>query len=176
MKLSLPGFFIALALVLPELLTLAFPPKREKGEAGESAAYAQKPHILLSVCERLGLAGLLTWLVAGPNNLALLLLLRRFWFAAMCVCIALYWFAWYLWFSRGRAAAALYDPLWRIPFPMTVFSLLAYLCASFWTRSPFMFICWALYAVGSVDAARRGKRRVISARAEDPEGKREPEA
>lgn len=167
MQISLSGLFVALALALPELLTLFFPPKPAPAPDASTPAYTPPPNVLLTVCERLGQAGLLTWLVAGTSNLALLFLTRRLWFAAMCVFVALYWFAWYVWFSHGRDAASLYAPLWKIPLPLTVFSLLAYGFASVWAKSLFMGVCWLLFAAGSVYSALRGKK--LSAASNDSE-------
>ena len=156
MKLSISGLLVALCLLLPDILSLIFPAKAPPGPPGP--AYTPPPNVLLTVCERLGQAGLLTFLAAGTSNLVLLFITRRVWFAAMCVFIALYWFAWYVWFSRGRDAASLYAPLWRIPLPLTVFSLLAYAFAALWAKSLFMAVCWVLFAAGSVYGALRGRK------------------
>ena len=150
--LSLSGLFVALALLLPDLLFRIFPPRNVP------AGYHPPANVLLTVCERLGQACLVTWLIAGPSNLGALMLTRRFWFAAMCVCIALSWFAWYRWYSRGRDAASVAAPLWKIPMPITVFSLLAYGFASLWAASWFMGICWLLFAAGSLYSALRARR------------------
>ena len=137
MGFSVVGLLIAVAILLPNVLLIAFPPR---GRPLPSVSAG----LVFTILERAGQLGCLVALVLAGEAFDG----RPVAFAiVISVFVAAYWGLWgrYL---RTRRAGLLFSPWLRIPIPMAVFPVLAFATAALWSLSPWLGLAALVLAIG----------------------------
>ena len=132
MGFSLPGLLVGLAVLLPNILLLRFPP-------ATGIPTLRALPLVLTMLERAGQVGclaLVTFSGAGDPDR---------WLAAALLCVAAYWALWARYLVRGRQFTALFAPLGWLPIPMAVFPVAAFASAAVWAQSG-----WLALGVGAL--------------------------
>ena len=118
------GLAIALVVLTPSLLILAFPPRPAVPEP-------TSPRIF-TLLERVGQAGCLvaptSFSGTAPTGPAGFLVV-------MLVALALYYALWLRYLTRGRLATLLFAPLGPLPLPMAALPVLVFGCTALWMPS-----------------------------------------
>lgn len=147
MGFSLLGLAVSLAIFLPNLLLIPFPPRPKL----ESPAV---PRVLL-VFERAGQALCMTVpaiTATGP--------IAWGWAAPVAMAVLVYWALWVRYLRRGRPGSALFDPVFGIPVPMALVPVAAFLATAAWLQTPWIALAAVVLAVGHIPtsllAAREG--------------------
>lgn len=138
MTFSIAGAVVSLIVLLPNLLLVVFPP-RDRVPTRDAA-------LLATILERAGQAGclVLPFLVGGPGGWS-------WWLLPLGVAIWAYLALWGRYLA-DRRTASLYRPLGRgslrLPIPMAVFPVLAFLSAAGWLGSVFVGAAALVLAAG----------------------------
>ena len=140
----LVGALIAAAVLLPNLLLVAFPPHNE----------LPQPHvgIVFTALERAGQLGCLVLLIFAPGEFS-----QPIWGVLVAASIALYWGLWSRYLA-GRDARALFAPFGFIPIPMAVFPVLAFAFAAAWGSSLSLAAATAVLAFGHLTVSWKSYR------------------
>ncbi|WP_100344662.1 hypothetical protein [Compostimonas suwonensis] len=141
MEFSVAGLLVSLAILAPNLLLLAWPP-RDQPKPVPSTGFA------LSAAERAGQAGCLVApaLTGGPPHL-------DGWLLLLVVFVGAYWALWLRYLLTGRRFARLYEPLGPIPVPMAVFPVLAFAATAGWLGTWWLAAATVVLAVGHLPTA-----------------------
>jgi hypothetical protein len=134
------GLALALAVLLPNLLLIRFPPT-------EPWPTAPVPWPL-SALERAGQALCLvvpTITLPGP--------LLWWWLAIAGAVLASYDALWIRYLVRGRSLRVLYGPFWRVPVPMAILPVMTFLAASAWLSNPWLAAAAAVLGIGHIPAS-----------------------
>lgn len=137
MGFSLLGLAVSLAIFLPNLLLIPFPPRPKL----ESPAV---PRVLL-VFERAGQALCMTVpaiTAAGP--------IARGWAVPVVLAVLAYGALWIRYLRRGRPASALFDTVFGIPVPMALAPVVAFLGAAAWLQNPWIALAAVILAIGHI--------------------------
>ncbi|MEV8172773.1 hypothetical protein [Microbacterium sp. NPDC077486] len=137
MGFSLLGLAVSLAIFLPNLLLIPFPPRPKL----ESPAV---PRVLL-VFERAGQALCMTVpaiTAAGP--------IAWGWAVPVGVSVLAYWVLWIRYLRRGRPASALFDTVFGIPVPMALAPVAAFLGTAAWLQNPWIALAAVILAIGHI--------------------------
>lgn len=137
MGFSVVGLLIAVAILLPNALLIAFPPR-----AGSLPPVSAG--LVFTILERAGQVGCLAALVSAGAAFDA----RPSVFPVVLVAfVAVYWGLWVR-YLRTREARLLYSPWLRIPIPMAVFPVLAFATAGLWSLSPWLGAAVLVLAIG----------------------------
>lgn len=134
------GLAVALAILLPNLLLIWFPP-------AEPWPAVRVPW-LLTAFERAGQALCLVVpaiTVPGP--------LVWWWLVAVAAAIAGYYGSWVRYLVRGRSPRALYGPIGPVPVPMAILPVAAFLTAAAWLSNPWLAAAAVVLGVGHIPAS-----------------------
>lgn len=160
MTFSLPGLLVSVAFFVPSVVLLVWP-SRDRGtlKATPGSWWG------LTALERLGQAGCVvapaaTGATGGLNG----------WSVGVFACIAAYWALWARYLLGGRRAAALYEPVWRVPVPMALLPVAGFLLAGVWLRSPWVLAAAVVLAGGHIAVSALTYRacRDVDASSESP--------
>ena len=138
MTYSIAGAVVSLVVLLPNLLLLAFPPR--------DRVVTRDAGLLATILERAGQAGclVLPFLVGGSGGWS-------WWLLPLGIAIGAYLALWARYLA-DRRTASLYRPLGpgslRLPIPMAVFPVLAFLSAGGWLGSAFVGAAAVVLAAG----------------------------
>ncbi|WP_312674877.1 hypothetical protein [Microbacterium sp.] len=137
MGFSVLGLAVSLAIFLPNLLLIPFPPRPKL----ESPAV---PRVLL-VFERAGQALCMTVpaiTAAGPIA----------WASAVPVALSVlaYGALWIRYLRRGRPGSALFDTVFGIPVPMALAPVAAFLGTAAWLQNPWIALAAVILAIGHI--------------------------
>jgi len=134
------GLIISLAVLVPNLLLLMFPPR--------------------TPIPRAEVARPLTWLERGGQALCLVVPAMtlpgtavHWWAAPTLGCLVLYYALWGRYVVTGRSVAALYRPLWRVPVPMAIVPVLVFLGAAAWLSNVWIAAAALIFAIGHLPTA-----------------------
>lgn len=137
MGFSLLGLVVALAVLAPNLLLVAAPPL-------EPMPTARVP-VVLTALERVGQAlCLVTPVVFVPDHL------NWWWMLVVAAALGGYYALWARYLLRGRRGAALYEPWWRIPVPMAILPVTAFLAAAAGLGNGWLAIAALVLAAGHI--------------------------
>lgn len=136
------GLLVGLAVLLPNLLLVWFPPR------------TPIPRVVIpwwmGGFERVGQAlCLVVPAITAPGDLA------WWWCGPVVAGLTGYYALWVRYVRTGRSASALYGPVWGVPVPMAVLPVLVFVAAAMWLRNPWLAVSAAVLAVGHVPAAMR---------------------
>ena len=161
MGFSALGLALSLALLLPSLLLIRYPPDPALPDAAVPPA--------LVFVERGGQALCMTVpaLTVGVG-------VRWGWAVPVLVCAFAYWVLWGRYFACRRSPAALFGPVWGIPVPMALLPVAAFLTGSAWLMNPWMLIAACLLAAGHIPASLIIWRAVRSLPAADEDSRPQP--
>jgi len=138
------GTLIASAVLLPNLLLVAFPPRNDLPQP--------KVGFVFVALERAGQLGCLVLLIFAPGEFS-----QPIWGVLVAASIALYWGLWSRYLS-SRDARALFAPFGIIPIPMAVFPVLAFAFAAAWAASLSLAAATAVLAVGHLTVSWKSYR------------------
>jgi hypothetical protein len=137
---SLFGLLVAVAVLAPSFLLLFFP---VRGGMPVSAV----PGSLIWV-ERAGQALCLVVPVITETGS-----LSWWWLPAVAIAVAAYYALWGRYLTGGRRSADLYRPLWKLPVPMAVLPVVAFLATGAWLGNPWIMAAAIVLAVGHIPAS-----------------------
>lgn len=134
------GLIVSIAVLAPNLLLLVAPPRTPLPSARVPGA--------LTLLERAGQAlCLVVPAITEPGEL-------RWWgFVVVVAALAVYYGLWMRYLVGGRDGAALYRPLWRVPVPMAIAPVVAFLGAAAWLSNPWVAGAAAVLAAGHIPAS-----------------------
>ena len=138
------GTLIAAAVLLPNLLLVAFPPR--------NALPQPRVGFVFVALERAGQLGCLVLLVFAPGEFS-----QPIWGVLVAASIALYWGLWSRYLA-SRNARALFAPLGFIPIPMALFPVLAFAFSAAWAESLSLTAATVVLAVGHLTVSWRSYR------------------
>lgn len=134
------GLAVSLAVLAPNLLMIAFPPRDPA------------PSVLVPWP--------LTWLERAGQALCLVVPaitaageLRWWWLAPAAVALATYYGLWGRYIASGREFATLYRPLWMVPVPMAILPVVVFLSAAVWLSNGWIAAAAVVLAAGHVPAS-----------------------
>ena len=150
------GLVVSLAVLAPNLLLLAFPPR------------GQAPHPVIPTW--------LAWLERAGQALCVVVpaitapgALHAPWptvgAVATAIAVAASWALSLRYLAAGRPWSALYRPAWRVPVPMAVAPVLAFLAASVWLGDGWIALSAVVLAAGHIPVAVLTARAVTEVRA-----------
>ena len=143
------GLALSAAILLPNLLFLAFPPKEQPApQPGSNAMFAVLERVGQAACAVL--PTLFGWQAAGAAGAVAL--------AGMGAALALYWACWARYFARGRAFRLLSAPFLRIPLPMAVAPVAYFAFAALGMGSWWFAAAVAAFAAGHLYESGRTER------------------
>lgn len=137
MGFSLLGLTVSLAIFLPNLLLIPFPPRPKL----ESPAV---PRVLL-VFERAGQALCVTVPAITATGA-----IAWGWAVPVVLAVLAYWALWIRYLHRGRPASALFDTVFGIPVPMALAPVAAFLGTAAWLQNPWIALAAGVLAVGHI--------------------------
>jgi hypothetical protein len=139
MGFSINGLLISLILLAPNLLFVMYPPLK-------SQPIQTKTNFLFTILEKVGQVGCFCLPVFSSQNFDS----REIdsWFILMTICIVIYYMLWIRYFKHNRDIIYLYLPLGKIPIPMAIFPVLAFVFAAIWGKSVLLGIASILLAIG----------------------------
>lgn len=134
------GLVVSLAVLAPNLLLVAFPPRTPIPQVRVPSA--------LTLLERAGQAlCLVVPAITAAGDL------RGWWAVAVVVAVALYWALWGRYLASTRSAASLYSPLWRVPVPMAILPVIAFSAAAAWLSNGWIALAALVLAAGHIPAS-----------------------
>lgn len=134
------GLAVALAVLLPNLLLVWFPPTEPWPDVAV-------PRILTAV-ERAGQAlCVVVPAVILPGTLVWP------WLILAIAALAGYDALWVRYLSRGRSLRLLYGPFWRLPVPMAILPVVTFLAAAAWLSNPWFAVSAVVLAIGHISAS-----------------------
>lgn len=139
MGFSIIGTMIAIAIFIPNLLMIKFPPNNVPKDSKDVG-------IIFTVLERIGQVGCILILVISKNNFEKLTI--NIWAIFMGLCILTYYFLWGRYVVKGQEYKLLWEPLSFIPIPMAVFPVGAFLFAAFLGKSIWLGILVVFLGIG----------------------------
>lgn len=140
MGFSLWGAVISIAVLAPNLLLLAFPPRRPLPDT-----HVPWP---LTALERAGQAlCLVVPAITEPGTAA------WEWAVVAWAALAGYLALWARNLLRGRNGADLYRSLWFLPVPMAVLPVVTFLATAAWLANPWIAASAVVLAVGHIPAS-----------------------
>lgn len=137
MGFSLLGLAVSLAIFLPNLLLIPFPPRPKL----ESPAV---PRVLL-VFERAGQALCMTVPAITATGAT-----AWGWAVPVALAVLAYGALWIRYLRRGRPASALSDTVLGIPVPMALAPVAAFLGTAAWLQNPWIALAAVVLAVGHI--------------------------
>ena len=138
------GTLIAAAVLLPNLLLVAFPPRNDLPQPRVGFVFV--------ALERAGQLGCLVLLIFAPGEFS-----QPIWGVLVAASIALYWGLWSRYLA-SRNARALFAPLGFIPIPMALFPVLAFAFSAAWAESLSLAAATVVLAVGHLTVSWRSYR------------------
>lgn len=156
-----PSFFIVIAIFLPNILFLFFPPKNIPPELP-----AEKPGIFFEMMEKLGQAGITV--IPFFYELNTSLTNPIFWIAisGMLLFLAGYYIGWIYFFIKGRGFKWLFFPLPALPFiplPLAVYPIMFFLFASLLLKSVPLAAAALILAAGHIPISLNESKRCLKA-------------
>ena len=142
------GLLVSAAVLAPNLLLLAYPPR-----APAPAVRVPAPLVWL---ERTGQAACLVVPAATrAGDLA------WGWMIPTAIALLVSFALWGRYLARGRRVAHLFDPVARIPVPLAIIPVVVFLCASAWLGNPWIALAAVVLAAGHVPVALHTARAVV---------------
>ncbi|QEW02796.1 hypothetical protein [Microbacterium lushaniae] len=140
MGFSLWGLIVSAIVLLPNLLLVALPPR--------TPLPRPRVPVLWAAAERVGQAlCLVVPAVTAPGGSA------PGWSIVVVVAVVAYLALWGRYLRTGRQAAALFDPVWRVPVPMAILPVVAFAATAAWLLSPWIAASAALLAIGHIPSS-----------------------
>jgi len=134
------GLVVSLAVLAPNLLLVAFPPR--------TAISRVRIPLLLTVLERGGQAlCLVVPAITEPGET------RWWWAVPVAAAVSTYYALWGRYLMTGRIASALYRPLWRVPVPMAILPVVAFAAAAAWLGNGWIALAALVLAAGHIPAS-----------------------
>jgi hypothetical protein len=148
------GGIVALAVLLPNLLAVIYPPTARLTDNPPSASTRLQ---ILTIIERIGQAGcfIVPFFYRLPPVAVGVIPL-----AVMLVCLVLYYAGWMRYLVRGRAEAWFYRPLLGIPLPMVFMPVLYFLAASAYLGSIWLALAALVLGVGHISVSWLQGRKI----------------
>lgn len=139
MGFSIIGTIIAIAIFIPNLLMMKFPPNNAPKDLKDAG-------IIFTVLERIGQVGCILILVISKTNFEKLTI--NIWAVFMGSCLLIYYFLWARYVVKGQEYNLLWEPLSFIPIPMAVFPVGAFLFAAILGKSIWLVILVVFLGIG----------------------------
>ena len=137
------GILIVAAILLPNILWMAFPPTSVpmNDEQPESQV-----RLIMTAIENLGRIGCFILPlffepeISGVFEVMALMM--------MVLSLVIYYAGWTRYFVRGREYELLFQSLWKLPLPMAIAPIIYFLGAVVILHSYFLLVAWMLLAIG----------------------------
>jgi hypothetical protein len=142
------GGIITLAVLLPNILAVFFPPTIRLKNVTQSN---NKRLQIMTVVERIGQVG--SWVIPFFYQLALASVIDAVALAIMIGALALYYAGWIRYLVLGRAEELFYSSLLSIPLPMAVMPVIYFLSASVLLGSIWLMLAAVLLGVGHISVS-----------------------
>lgn len=139
MGFSVIGTLIAIAIFIPNLLIIKFPPNNAPKDLKDVG-------VIFTILERVGQVGCIVILVISRENFEKLTI--DIWAVFMGLCIIIYYFLWTRYVVKGQEYKLLWKPLGFIPIPMAVFPVGAFLFAAALGKSIWLGILVIFLGIG----------------------------
>ncbi len=139
MGFSLIGTLIAIAIFIPNLLIVKFPPNNAPKDSKDAG-------IIFTALERIGQVGCIVILVISRENFKTSTI--NIWAVLMVICILMYYFLWIRYVTKGKEYKLLWDSLYFIPIPMAFFPVGAFLFAAILGKSIWLGILVIFLGIG----------------------------
>lgn len=139
MGFSIIGTIIAIAIFIPNLLMIKFPPNNAPKDLKDAG-------IIFTVLERIGQVGCILILVISKTNFEKLTI--NIWAVFMGSCLLIYYFLWARYVVKGQEYNLLWEPLSFIPIPMAVFPVGVFLFAAILGKSIWLVILVVFLGIG----------------------------
>ncbi len=141
MGFSFLGTLLAIAIALPNLLLLRYPPRQIPPGMSDL-------HIAFSILEWIGRIGCLAVLALSKSRLVN----RPFdiWFALAAACYVLSLVLWARYVASGHHHASLYESVGGVPIPMAILPVCTFAFLAIWSESMRLSIVTALFAMGTL--------------------------
>lgn len=134
------GLVVSLAVLAPNLLMVAFPPRDPSPEVRVPPALTwleRAGQALCLVVPVITAAGELRWWWAAPATLALVG----------------YYALWGRYLATGRTFGALYRRLWRVPVPMAILPVIVFLATAAWLSNVWIAVAAVVLAAGHIPSS-----------------------
>ena len=143
------GLIVSVAVLAPNLLMIRFPPRDDPEPV--------RVPVVLVVLERAGQA--LCLVVPAITTPGAVL-----WWWSIPVALAVLGYAalWLRYLVRGRTTALLYAPVSRIPIPMALLPVVAFLAAAAWLADPWIALAAVVLAAGHIPVSAITARASVS--------------
>ncbi|WP_238902047.1 MULTISPECIES: hypothetical protein [unclassified Clostridium] len=139
MGFSIAGTLIAIAIFIPNLLIVKFPPNNAPKDSKDAG-------FIFTLLERIGQVGCILILVISKEHFKNFSV--NIWAVFMGICILLYYFLWIRYVIKGQEYKLLWDSLVFIPIPMAVFPVGAFLFAAILGESIWLGILVIFLGIG----------------------------
>jgi hypothetical protein len=149
------GGLVTLAVLLPNLLYLRFPPVDTPPEPPARPPRGR----VMEIIERVGQAGVFIlpfFYQIGPLSLT-----GRLALAVMAIMLIFYYSGWVRYVRKGRHNSALYRPMLGIPLPMAVAPILYFFAAAILLSSWLLAVATAILAVGHLYISQQAYQRCM---------------
>lgn len=158
------GGLVTLAVLLPNILFVLFPPSDAPAAKATAGGYMTK---LMEALERIGRIGSFAipffYAIEVDGSTSTLVL------TAMALALGFYYAGWARYVLRGRSNALLFAPLMGIPLPMAVSPVLYFLLASVLLRSAPLAVAAAVLGVGHIYVSWGSWQQVLRAQSASPQ-------
>ncbi len=148
------GFLIPLAVLLPNLLYVFFPPRNVPTSASEPASRNDK---VMQALERLGQVACFVlpvfYAIPAPDGVGVAMLVL------MGGALLLYYAGWARYLLRGRDVRTLYSPMLGMPLPMAVTPVIYFLAAAALLYSWLLMLGALILATGHLYISRQSWQR-----------------
>jgi len=146
---SVLGLMTSIAVLAPNALLIAWPPRGPAPDA--------RVPVPLAWLERAGQAlCLVVPAMTEPGGI------RPWWALPTAVALATYYGLWIRFLRAGRCQAMLYASLLRIPVPMAVTPVVAFLAGAVWLDNPWMAGSALVLAAGHIPVALAARRSLVA--------------
>lgn len=146
---SVLGLMTSIAVLAPNALLIAWPPRDPAPDAGVPAPLAWLERAGQALC-------LVVPAITEPGDI------RPWWAVPAAAALATYYGLWARFLGAGRRQALLYAPLLRIPVPMAVTPVVAFLAGAIWLDNPWMAGSALVLAAGHIPVALAARRSLLA--------------
>jgi hypothetical protein len=160
MNLSTPaplGGLISVAVLIPNIIWALFPPPDLPGPRKEAKSGLSMTLGVIEQVARVGAFATPFFCTFVPLHL-----IERTALVVLLAAPGLYYLCWIRYFTRGRGARLLYQPLWGVPVPMAVSPAIYFAAASVMLHAPWLAAATMLLSVSHIPLTYREARRLLT--------------
>ncbi len=149
------GWLITLAIALPNLLWVIFPPRSKPVRPTSPPGQVTR---LMEIVDRIGQASVLV--IPFYYNLKIETTVDMLLFAVLLSTLGVYYAGWVRYMIKGRDLVWYYRSLWGLPIPMHILPVIYFLAASGLLHSIPLAIATILFGIGHIYMGQIGFKRL----------------